>query len=259
MSIGCGRVALVYGWTPPSWASNTWPGWKDDAVISSRAEVCVRRLVKVWPGIPYFDLHHDLLFSLKDFVRPARRYSSCHWRQNPCSSCSSIWNTEFFHWATCDCTLDQSVSLLPSKIPLCSHFPRWWGRSDGGGPREAGGVHRATRFVPSWRTLPPGSHAAFTGEHSPETHIAHCLYSPQHTQHCLWAVTTHCWKQLIHTWFVCFLKATWGHLHRIVKLLIKPTPKPVLQPPNLITHLQRNPQSLCTINLIWSLQFLFNV
>lgn len=73
----------------------------------------------------------------------------------------------------------MSVSLL-----------RWRSRSDGGGPREAGGVYRATCTVPSWCAVPSGSHAAVAGEHGPEAHVAHRLHTPQHTQHFLWAVTT---------------------------------------------------------------------
>ena len=66
---------------------------------------------------------------------------------------------------------------------------RWRCRGDGGGPWEAGGVHWAAGVVSPWRLLPPGSHAAVAGEHSPENHIAHRLHAPQHSQHCLWTVT----------------------------------------------------------------------
>lgn len=66
---------------------------------------------------------------------------------------------------------------------------RWWCSGDGGGPWEAGGLHWTPGVVPSWCALPPGSHAAFPGEHSPEAHITHRLHTPQHAQHFLWAVT----------------------------------------------------------------------
>lgn len=149
-STGYGRVVHASVWTPPFWASNTWPGWKDGAVISSRVEVCI-----------LVELHYMLLLPRVMFgVIP-----------------------QLF------------VPVAAEPRPL-----RWWGRGDGGGPWEAGGVHRAASAVSPWRALPPGSHAAIAGEHSPETHFTHRLHTPKHAQHCLWTVKI----MRMHSICLCF-------------------------------------------------------
>lgn len=109
-------------------------------------------------------------------------------------------SSEFVCLLCLDFSLSWFVCFLFNPV---RSFCRWWGRGNGGRPWEAGGVHRAARFVPPWRSLPPGGHAAVAGKHSPETHIAHRLHTPQHTQHCLWTVTSKITEITFHLVAVC--------------------------------------------------------
>lgn len=81
-----------------------------------------------------------------------------------------------------------SVSMICIYL---SFFFREWCSGHGGWPWQTGGVHRAIVSVSPWRLLSAGRHAAFAGEHRTEADLSHCVYTPQHTQHCLWEVGTH--------------------------------------------------------------------
>lgn len=69
-STECGRAAHASVWTPRFWASNTWPGWKDGAAISLRAEVCL-----------FLKLHHvQLMLKVSSWTSASAScfISTCH-------------------------------------------------------------------------------------------------------------------------------------------------------------------------------------